>query len=433
MPPSKPRRARSSVRRGYLAAPPLTRAGDAPEGHALLREAPEGASLALWGALRDVMLWVETPPSQRERLFAPGAEAARVAQLRACEMDAELRISLLSLAALSADPAGADAQQLRACCVQVARWAEANGAPATRLAFTQAAALLSPQDARLALEVGRMARDMGQPARAESWLRRTVKVARNRDWEAYVWAFMALGLMYWRAGNLRAAVSIANRALRKAHRHRIRALRGVALHNLFVFVSDHDARQAYEYAEGALRAYGDGHPRVPVLAQDVACYWSDQGQYARALPVINAALSRIADNNERALVTAGLARAAAGAGVRELYEKARGEALHLMAETPSESRRAETLVTLARADILSGERARAELIAQRAIETSTRQGEAFIRLAAEEELESARAGRCPQLGAAPAETPRVARRAELLQIELLSSLGATAKSGGVSH
>jgi len=421
-----PGQTRHSSNAGSVAAPPLTRAEDGAEGALILRELPGEAGLLVWGALRDVMLWTEAAAETRGLLFPPDGAATREGLVEAARMDRDLQELLLSLTSVASAAGTIRAPSLADICLALARWAETHSAPETRLAFTQAAALLRPGDAELALETGRLARDLGHSARAESWLRRAVRLARNKDWETYVWAFMALALMYWRAGNPAAAHALAHRALRKAHRHRLRVLKGTVLHNLLLFLADHDIRRAYEHAHAALRAYGAAHPRVPILAQDVACFWVNQGQYARALPVIEAALPRVEDPHERGLVSAALARAAAGAGERDLYERARIDTLRTLAGAPSEARKAEALIILARADVLAGEWTRAEAVALEAVTTATGRGERFVREAAAADLEAIRAHQDVGLTEPAPESRDLARQAMGLQAELLRSLQAPA-------
>ncbi|HLL45646.1 MAG TPA: tetratricopeptide repeat protein [Longimicrobiaceae bacterium] len=287
--------------------------------------------------------------------------------------------------------------------------------------------MLRADDARLALETGRLTRDLGSSAPAEAWLRRAIILARRQgDWETYAWGYVYLAWIYWRTGNLAGAMALARRALRKARRHHLRTLHGAAHHSAFVFVSDRDPREAYAHAVGALRSFGASHPRVPVLAQDIATYWADAGQYHRALPVVEAVLPRIVTLNERGLVTASFARAAAGAGQRDTYERARAEALRIFSDAPSEARRAETLVVLARADALVEEWPRAREAAEEAIQVARRRGENLVLAAAEVELDAARAEQRLATGSPVPEPPPTAREADRLRAELIDTLCATA-------
>jgi len=403
----------------YPAVPPVPQAEETVECVALLRELPGATGALLWGALRDLMLWIDARVGEHGAVFAPDAARVRTELIRTHPLPDDLATPTITFALLAGEAELARPDRLRYACCRVAEWAAENAAPETRLAFVQAAARLAPWDSSLALEAGRLARDLGHSSQAETWLRRSVKLSRNQDWETYVWGYMALGHMYWRAGNHPAALAVAQRALRKALRHRLRELRPVVLHNLFMFVSDRDVRQAYQYAWQALRAYGPGHLRLPILAQDLASFWMDHGHYARALRVVEAVVPRLTDPTERALVVAGLSRAAAGAGRKDVYEAARTEALRILAEGAAESRKSETLVTLARADALAHEWSRAVEIATKATEISTARGEHWIRMAAEAVL--AAAGTEEPFVERPraVEATGLARQADQLQADLI--------------
>src|SRR5213082_3807384 len=58
-------------------APPALHADDMAEGADVLHEHPGPAGVPLWSALRDFMLWVETPAAERAALFAPGSGETR--------------------------------------------------------------------------------------------------------------------------------------------------------------------------------------------------------------------------------------------------------------------------------------------------------------------------------------------------------------------
>jgi hypothetical protein len=82
------------------------------------------------------------------------------------------------------------------CCLQVAAWARRSGLARTAVAFAQAGALVSPRYAEAAVHVGAYARAAGgQEARAGTWLRRALGLARReRDRTAYSVALVELGL-----------------------------------------------------------------------------------------------------------------------------------------------------------------------------------------------------------------------------------------------
>lgn len=376
-----------------LAAPPLTRAEDAAEGEEILNELPTPAGVLLWQALRDLMGWMETPAAHRPALFDAGAEATRLDEIRAAGVDPQVWPPLLTLANLAPRPRRVDTARLAHACRRLATWAEEHGAPGTRLAFTQATALVQPNDPELALHTARQARDLAQYARAETWFRTAIKLARGRDWTAYVWGYVGLGILYRRLGNHPAALVVAQRALRTARRHRLREMEGYVLHDLFVCTSEgRDLQQAYDYAREALAAYGPNHPRIPALMQDVACFWCDLGHFARAWPVLHASVAHAPDPNERAIYAANSVRAAGGMGDRVIYQQARNHALSLISKARNEEHLSAAYISLSRGAASMGEWTRAEDAANRALEVASRRGEAQLRFVAEAELRAARAG-----------------------------------------
>jgi tetratricopeptide (TPR) repeat protein len=396
---------------------------DAAEGADLLGELPGAPGVLLWGALRDFMLWVETPAGARAGLFEPGAGELRRRELAAHAPEQELWAPLLTLAQMADAPERADAGRLVYAVRTIARWAERAGAPATRLAFTRAAALALPQEAALALETARLARDLAHHAQSETWFRRAIQLSRGCDWESYAWGFIGLGVLYMRAGNYPAAGVVVSRALRVARKRRLAPIEGSAHHHLFVFCVD-AARmeEGYGHARAALRAYGDGHPRLPALAHDLGCFWAQQGRFARALPIFEAALPWFTDSVARLLALANYTRAAAGVGDRRRYANARAEAMGLLGVPICGEVAAESMLLIAQGDTGLGEWARAEEAARQALEIAARRGEARTRMAAEAHLQAARNGRAVERAAQLAEAPHLALQAEALAGELRASL-----------
>jgi tetratricopeptide (TPR) repeat protein len=409
---------------------PLPAHLDAAEGADLLGELPGSPGVLLWGALRDFMLWVETPAGARASLFAPGAGELRRRELAAFAPEQELWAPLLTLAQMADAPEGADAARLVYAVRTIARWAERAGAPATRLAFTRAAALALPQEAAMALETGRLARDVAHHAQAETWFRRAIRLARGRDWESYAWGFIGLGVLYMRAGNYPAAGVVVSRALRVARKRRLAPIEGSAHHHLFVFCVDAGRmEEAYGHARAALAKYGGGHPRLSALAHDVGCFWAEQGRFSRALSIFEAALPWFQDPVNRVLALANYTRAAAGVGDRARYASARAEVAGLLELAVCGEVAAESLLLVAQGDTSVGEWGDAEEAARRALEIAATRGEARTQMGAEAQLQAARNGRAFEGVAKLAETPRLAREAEALAGELRASLARPALAG----
>ena len=361
-----PRRSRPS----YLAAPPLLTESEPFEGAAVLREHPGALGALLWKSLRDVCAWTASAPAERAALFPAGAAAARADEVAAAGAEAELWAPLLVVARLLENPGEVDYPRLVNACRAVARWGERRGYAGVQLAYTQAAACLAPEHPRLAYAVGRLARDRGEHARGESWLRTAVRLARGRDWHTYALAYLSLGTLYQQLGNLPAARALTQRGYRAATRRHVRSLQGAALHNLFTITAEMlELGRAQEYALAAFRRYGPTHPRFPGLVHDVGIFWMQHGRYADAADLLQAVLPRIREPEQRLMALGTLARAAAGSGRAEAYEHAAVQALELLAlDVTAPERTAQGWLTLARAAAAARDEERARTAGARALQ-----------------------------------------------------------------
>ncbi|HEU4557711.1 MAG TPA: tetratricopeptide repeat protein [Longimicrobium sp.] len=416
----------------FVPAPPAVHAEDMAEGADVLLEHPGPLGIPLWGALRDFMLWVQAPMGERAALFGSGAGEARRAMLAAVRDEPELWTPLLTLAQMTDAPERADHARLVHAVRSVARWAERKGTPATRLAFTTAAALALPDQSTAALEAARQARDLARHAQAETWFRCAIRLARGRDWESYAWGFIGLGVLYRRAGNQPAARAVISRALRAAHKRRLRGIAGTAHHHLFVFTSDTGRMdEAYYHANAAIRAYGPAHPRLPVLAHDLGVLWVNRGEFERAIPVLEATLPLLGESAERVVVLANVARASAAVGNRARYQQARAEVGAAIEKPAFGSVAAEALLIVAHGDASLGQWALAEATARRAAELADARGEAMVRTLAEAQVDAARAeNKLGSLDAAVGRPPRAPEahpeqleaRADTLALEVRAAL-----------
>jgi tetratricopeptide (TPR) repeat protein len=282
-------------------------------------------------------------------------------------------------------------------CLSIASWAEEAGKPATKLAFTQAAALLSPDDPKLALEVAKLARDTGEHARAESWFRHTVHLARKTDWTSYVWAYVGLGVLYIRTGNLPAATAVMQRALRTAERHRLVWLIGVAHHHLFHLTTETgDIPAAYRHVHAALDSYREsGGAGLPDLAADVGRFWMHIGKPGRALPVFESSLGALRNPNVRAMVSANSAWAAALIHDRATYERIRDRTLDLIGAGVGRERLDEAFTILGYADLEMAELERAIESAEQALRLADATGNVEVRVRAEDVQNRASSARDP--------------------------------------
>lgn len=393
-------------RSSYRAAPPLLSESEPFEGAALLSEHAGALGLVLWKSLRDVSAWTDADPADRRALFPAGAAQERADDLAGAAAEAELWAPLLVIQRLLAAPDDVDLPRLVHACRAIARWGERRGFTAVQLAFTQAAARLAPESPRLAYAVGRLARDRGEYARAESWLRTSIRLARRTDWHTYALAYLSLGTLYQQLGNLPAARTVTLRGHRTAVRRRVRPLQGVALHNLFVICAEMlDFQRAHEFARAAFLNYGAQHPRFPALVHDVGCFWIQNGCFGRAADVFASVLPRFTQPDDRLLTLGNLAYSAAVAGRRDVYETSQAESIVLLAcNVAAPERAAQVWLNLARAAATVTDHARAEHAAQRALEVAAPLRLGQIRLEVEQLLDAihgARAEKKASTAAAP--------------------------------
>ncbi|HEU0076868.1 MAG TPA: tetratricopeptide repeat protein [Longimicrobiaceae bacterium] len=340
-------------------------------------------ALLLWQTCRSVHLWGQAGP--RLRLFAPDAAELRRGRLEAAGVDDELRAPLALLAGLLENRRVVDVPRVVEACREVARWAEGRGKLATALAFAQAAAVAEPEDASLAVAVGRFARMRAEYERAESWFEHAIVLARlTRDRQAYAEAYAGLGNLYVQKGGFPKARLYHQRCLRAARRYSLHEMEGAALHNLYgVEVECGNAVQADEYAEAALDVYPRSSPGLLRLAHDVAYVWINQGHYRRALPVVREVLLHLTRPADRIVVLGDVARAGGGAGETDSFERAWAEAWLLADSDCAEEGSARALTGLAYGAVSLGEWKRAERAATKAAHIAEVRGESKVLLAAE--------------------------------------------------
>ena len=387
--------------------PALTRGADRFDGLGILSEIAGDLGLLLWRSVRNVVLWAETPPTERAALFAAPAAGARRDDAERLGMDPELLAPVSVIVSLLERPDEVDALRLVNACRRVALWAEQRGALATALEFAQAAALAVPDSAALAYAVGRLARRRAEHDRAESWYTRAfVQGRETKDWKSSALAVSGLGNVHIRKGNLPAARKAFRRCLRIAERHGLLELQGDAYHDLFaVEVEGGAGFEADPLAEAAFRAYGPRHRKVPRLAYDVAYHWVVQGFAHGAFRVSRALLPHFDTVAERALVLGLLARAAGARHERAEFDSAAFHAARLVAGKAAPDAAARTYLGLAYGALSLEEWELAAGWAADALRVSRARGEGKIVLEAEdlrEAVEERRSEHAQRITAEPA-------------------------------
>ena len=394
------------VPRRWRTPPPLTRGSESLEGMEILREIGGELGVLLWQAYRNVMFWASVDRGERASLFAESAGERRRQALSDARVPAEVLPALQAVAEMLGSPDEAAGEALARACTGIGTWSEAEGHLNTALAFTQAAAVASPRDPRLALAVGQLARRRGELPRAETWFRHTIMVGRQTgDWESYSRAYIALGNMLVRRGNFPAAHRMHIKALRASRRKGLPQIQGMALHDLFVIATETNrAEQAEEYARQAFRAYGPEHEALPVLAHDVAYFWMEQGYFDRALDVFQALDAHVSEPHVRLVLLASMARAAAGTGDRELFRKSWTQVARFSRDPDVQAIVPACMLELALGAANLGEWDRAEQAGEEALELAQRRGHGKVAFRAESLLDSIRADRSAEAQVA-ARTP----------------------------
>jgi tetratricopeptide (TPR) repeat protein len=378
--------ARRGVRRRWRVPPAILHGQDEPlESAGILDEVPGPSGLVLWQSLRDVTLWASTPPVERDGLFSESAERRRLAAILSAGFDPQLEQPLGMITAMVGRPGRVSAERLALACRRVAQWAEAGGSLATALAFAQAAALACPGDASAAFKVGQIARRRAEHARAETWFRRAIALARQEgDWASYSLGFAGLGTLYMQRGNFPKARSFHTRRLRAARRHGLRDQAGGAYHDLFtIALAGGSFEEAKQFARAAYDAYGVRNPRIPRLAHDVSYLWMLQGDFSRAKPVLEALIPGERDPEIRFVALSNLVRAAGALGERATFERSWDEVWGLASGGVIADRTAEALLEAARGAMSIGAFDRAKMAVKSALDVAAVRKEGRIMLAAE--------------------------------------------------
>ncbi|HEU0015000.1 MAG TPA: hypothetical protein VFQ45_15030 [Longimicrobium sp.] len=412
------------TQRRWRVPPALKRGEETFEGLGLLEEVTGETGLVLWQSLRDVLLWAEAQDDERAALFTPDAETARMAMILAAGLDAEVEEPLGALARLLSRPEATPEELVSLACRRVAQWGDGQGMLATALAFAQAAATVTPGDAAAAFAVGKLARRRAEYARAETWFRRAVALARQSgDWATYALSFIGLGSLSRQRGNLPASRRFLVRAVRAAKRNSLHAVEACALHDLFgVAVEAERVEEAQELARAAFEAYGPGSDLLPRLAHDVAYWWITQGNFSRAVPVLHSVLPHLDEQPIRLMTMANLARAAGATGDREGFRTAWDRAFDLLRDGSVDETAAQALLELAHGAASLSLWDRAESAAREALEIGSRRNEAKIRLTAESLLDSVRHHRAVESRRATGAGREVAHAADALAEDMVRTL-----------
>jgi tetratricopeptide (TPR) repeat protein len=374
-----------TVARRWRIPPPLR--GDigfnGPEGIPVLEEIGGALGSLVWGTLRTVTAWIDTPLEERAELFPEDAARRRMAEVLEASPPAVIEGALTDLVSILDKPAEADPAAIGVACTRVARWAQETGNARTAAHFFQAAANSCPTNPTYALSAAKAARDLTDYARAEVWLQRAVGLARQGGcWDVYSETFLAYGIMMRRRGNMPAARRQLDRALKRASRHGYVEIRARVSHELFVTEFECGAVEAAEvWASEAVATYPANDPGLIRLSNDLVHIWIGRGKYSDALRVLEA-LAPAVPKHLRPHLLGSTAWAAGGSGHREAYAAAREELSAFALDLGV----AEAWTEVAKGALCLGRPDEARLALERALRVAAARGEHRIEFLAEELL-----------------------------------------------
>jgi tetratricopeptide (TPR) repeat protein len=320
----------------------------------------------LWQSLHDLVLWASTPPERRGALWDSKAASRRARQFLEAEVDEQVRPWLAVLARILRGGQEVPVEEVVGACRKISEWADRSGLPQTAIWYAQAAALIAPTVAEYAFDVGTLYHfRLTDHTRAVTWYARAIGLSKRRaDPVTYSRAYRRMGQILMQRGAFEVAERAFRRAYKYARRSGVRAVAGEALHDLFsLAVETGRKREAEELANRAFTAYPPAHPRLVMLAHDVAVLWMLQGHHARALPILQSVRAMELDLGVRLMVVSGVARAAGGAGDRDAFLSAWVETWGIIDANPHLECVTSSLVRLAYGSASLGDRERVELAA----------------------------------------------------------------------
>jgi tetratricopeptide (TPR) repeat protein len=370
---------------------PLTLPGGTVSGAELVRELPADVALPVWHTLRSVLLWTQVPPGARAELFGDGAMEAWEAEVLTGALEEAVRSPLAVIARELSAPEEASPQQIAWACFCVTEWALGRRATATAMVFAEAAALAWPEHPRYAWAAGRLMRTHGKLRDAEIWMRRAIRTAiRCSDWESQVLGLNSLGNVLYDQGNFVEAQTTLQQGLHLARRRRFRRHEAELSHDLFVLAVDQkNLAMAEHHAQNTVDLYREmQHPRLILLAHDLAYLWMEKGYYARALAVFLAMMPNVEDLPGRVRVLANTARAAAACGDASVFDDVVSEARQLLNDATHGSGLASAFIELSIAAWTFSDWRTAEELAQQGLERARRRREASVIIRADGVVEA---------------------------------------------
>jgi tetratricopeptide (TPR) repeat protein len=355
------------------------------------RELEEALGMVLWRAVANVRQWAETPGHERAQLFlrlrgsveSPDFTSQRRKDARASAP--ELSGALDVFARLTQAPHVSDVGDLVSACRHVVAWAEERGFSETAMQFAEAAAAAAPDSPTLANLAGRVCRVYGERGRAELWYDRAIGLSRRvpgkRGARQYIHAHLGFAATLLEIGENTAALKHIRSAALTAKRRGMKSKAAEAFHDAMYLATVEGALgRAAVYARRAVAIYPYHHVRYPALAHDFALLLVYKGMYALALTLLQSTIRKLPVGADSTVVWGTIARSAAGAERRRLFQQAVDQ-VNVLAPIFAQSGAA-ALYSVAEGARLIGDRGMAEQYARRAIEQATATGSGqVVRLA----------------------------------------------------
>jgi tetratricopeptide (TPR) repeat protein len=301
-------------------------------GAAILDETPDHFALHVFQALRLTFAWAAGPDVSGAEFDYANLAEWEADVLQTTGVDEALWAPVSVIASELARPAELEPARLAYACLAVVDWAVGEQAFGTAVLFAEAAAVVWPNNARLAWICGKIYRERQNLSLAGMWFRRAKRVAVwTGDAELQATALNSLGNLKVQVGDLAGGRELLLSAARLAKRGRMRERHAKVLHDLMI-TSIYEGRldEAEGYATQAFTAYGSDTPSLVNLAFDVAHLWMQRGHFGRALSVLTALRTHVTDDDRQLRVLASVARAAGAVGESDIFHHAWTEAWALI-------------------------------------------------------------------------------------------------------
>lgn len=301
---------------------------------------PHGTlALALWRALRDVLLWSETRPESRAGLFPPTTTEVAERYADAVREAPRLASAFETFATLRHAPESISPAEVGLACHRVYAWGDAGAWLSVAVHFAECAAYADPGNPAYAVDAGRICRHASVddfPARSAVWYQRAFVLAlRARNERESIRALTGFGALMQNLGNDPAARAAYLRAARRAKRTGRRRQAASSYHYLFSLAAETEGiGTALPYARKALALYPVHDVRLPALAHDWAFLLIVAGMYRSATALLNRVIRAIERPDELVHALGTFARAVGAAGHTARFVAAEAAALEMLQHYP---------------------------------------------------------------------------------------------------